>query len=79
MAEANKSGNPYRIEAASKVEEIRRNLVSFFYAANFWKIKGKKYIVPTVDFTIVDAVGLYIKPESVFTKMVRFLGRDKSR
>lgn len=79
IQDAQKSGNKIRIRAASEVAKSRSRLIDFFEAAGKWKTKKGKYLVPTGDFRIVDAVSIFIQPESILTKIKHRFGRDKSR
>ena len=77
--DANKSGDSRRIGAAKQVLISRTKLMNFLEAAKKWKTKKGKYLVPRSDFSIVDGVSVFIKPESVFTKIIHRLGTNKSR
>ena len=77
--EANKSGDSRRIIAAKQVLISRTKLMNFLEAAKKWKTKNGKYLVPRSDFSIVDGVSVFIKHESVFTKIIQSCGRNKSR
>jgi len=76
---ANESGDSRRIRAAKQVSESRERLIDFLKASEKWKTRKGKYLVPSSDFGTVKAVSTFIKPETILTKLIHYLGRNKSR
>jgi len=77
IQDAQKSGDKIRIRAASEVAKSRSRLIDFFEAAEKWKTRKGKYLIPVADFTIVGAVSVFIQPAGFLTKLKH--GRNKSR
>lgn len=76
---ANESGDPRRIRAAKQVSESRARLIDFLSTSEKWKTKKGNYLVPSSDFHVVRAVSTFIKPQTILTKLIQYLGRNKSR
>lgn len=78
IQDARKSGDKIRIRASSEVAKSRSRLIDFFEASEKWKTKNGEYLIPAGDFRIVDAVSIFIQPESILTKLKRrFVGKHK--